>query len=126
MTSYHTKVRCLSKGKILSRLVFSNYGTRSQVDFVAQQKMNFCQHFVEMGMLPYLVNVFEALYQLNKKLQGSGSNIIMRTDAINAFKGKLKLGSQRAINDNFTLFHRLTDVITDRGVTRLGGARGKK
>ena len=43
--------------------------------------------------LTYLADIFETLNQLNKKLQGPGSNIIVHTDAINAFVAKLKLWS---------------------------------
>ena len=37
----------------------------------------------------------------------------MHTDAINAFVVKLKLWSQRANNDNFASFYRLTDITED-------------
>ena len=37
----------------------------------------------------------------------------MHTDAINAFVAKLKLWSQRANNDNFASFHRLTEITGD-------------
>ena len=37
----------------------------------------------------------------------------MHTDVINAFVAKLKLRSQRANNDNFASFHRLTDITED-------------
>ena len=63
--------------------------------------------------LAYLADIFETLNQLNKKLQGSGSNIIVHADAINAFMAKLKLWSQRANNDNFASFHRLTEITGD-------------
>ena len=63
--------------------------------------------------LAYLADIFETLNQLNKKLQGPGSNIIVHTDAINAFVAKLKLWSQRPNNDNFVSFHRLTEITGD-------------
>ena len=63
--------------------------------------------------LAYLADIFEALNRLNKKLQGSGSNIIVQTDVINAFVAKLNLWIQRAKNDNFTSFHRLTEITGD-------------
>ena len=47
--------------------------------------------------LAYLADIFKTLNQLNKKLQGPGSNIIVHTDAINAFMAKLKLWRQQAI-----------------------------
>ena len=60
--------------------------------------------------LAYLADIFETLNQLNKKLQGPGSNIIVLTDAINAFVTELKLWSQRANNNNFASFHCLIDT----------------
>ena len=63
--------------------------------------------------LAYLADIFETLNQLNKKLQGPGSNINVHTDAINAFVAKLKLWSQQANNDNFALFHRFTEITGD-------------
>ena len=63
--------------------------------------------------LAYLADIFEALNRLNKKLQGPGSNIIVQTDVINAFVAKLNLWIQRAKNDNFASFHRLTEITGD-------------
>ena len=63
--------------------------------------------------LAYLADIFETLNQLNKKLQGPGSNVIVHTDAINVFVAKLKLCSQRANSDNFASFHRLTGITGD-------------
>ena len=54
-----------------------------------------------------------ALNQLNKKLQGPGTNIIVHSDAINAFVVKLNLWRQRAKNNNFASFHRLTEITGD-------------
>ena len=55
----------------------------------------------------------ETLNQLNKNLQGPGSNIILHIDAINVFVAKLKLCSERANNDNFGSFHHLTEITGD-------------
>ena len=63
--------------------------------------------------LAYFADIFETLNQLNKKLQGPGSNIIVHTDAINAFMAKLKLWSQRANNVIFSTFHRLAEITGD-------------
>ena len=108
---YHTQVRWLSKGNMLSRI----FELREvKLFLVAKQKND--RLFAFDGdkfslYLAYLADIFETLNQLNKKLQGSGSNIIVHTDAIKAFVAKLKLWSQRANNDNFTSFHCLTDII---------------
>ena len=46
-------------------------------------------------------------------MQGPESNIIVHTDAINAFVAKLKLWSKQANNDNFASFYYLTDITGD-------------
>ena len=63
--------------------------------------------------LAYLADIFEALNQLNKKLQGPGTNIIVHSDAINAFVVKLNLWRQRAKNNYFASFHHLTEITGD-------------
>ena len=47
--------------------------------------------------LAYLVDTFETLNQLNKKLQGPGSNIIVHIDAINSFVAKQSFGANKQI-----------------------------
>ena len=107
---YHTQVRWVSK---LSR-IFELREVR--LFLVAKQKNDLLLAFGGdkfSTYLAYLADIFETLNQLNKKLQGPGSNIIVHIDAINAFVAKLKLWSQRANNDNFASFHRLTDITGD-------------
>ena len=108
---YHTQVRWLSKGNILSCI----FELREEVKLflIAKQKNDLLLAFgrVEFSTyLAYLADIFETLNQLNKKLQGPGSNIIVHTDAINAFVATLKLWSQQANNDNFASFHCLTEI----------------
>ena len=96
---YHSQ---LSKGNKLSPI----FELREEVKLflVAKEKNNLLLAFGGdefSTYLAYLADVFETLNQLNKKLQGPGSNIIVHTDAINAFVAKLKLWSQRVNNDNF-------------------------
>ena len=109
---YCTQVRWVSKENILSRI----FELREKVKLflVAKQKNNRLLAFGEdkfSTYLAYLADIFETLNQLNKKLPGPGSYIIVHTDAINAFVAKLKLWSQRANNNNFALFHRLTEIL---------------
>ena len=63
--------------------------------------------------LAYLADIFEALNELNKKLQGPGTNIIVHSDAIKAFVVNLNLWRQRAKNNNFASFHRLAEITGD-------------
>ena len=83
---------------------------------VAKQKHDLLLAFGGDGFstyLAYLADIFEASNQLNKKLQGPGTNIIVHSDAINAFVVKLNLWRQRAKNNNFASFHRLTEITGD-------------
>ena len=111
---YQTQVPWLSKGNILSHI----FELREEVKLllVEKQKHDLLLAFGGDGFstyLAYLADIFEALNQLNKKLQGLGTNIIMQSDAINAFVVKLDLWRQRAKNNNFASFHRLTEITGD-------------
>ena len=111
---YITQVRWLSKGNMLSRI----FELREEVKLflVAKQKNDLLLAFGGdefSTYLAYLADIFETLNQLNKKLQGPGSSVIVHTNAINAFVAKLKLWNQQANNDNFASFHRLTVINKD-------------
>ena len=111
---YHTQVRWLSKGNMLSHI----FELRKEVKLflVAKQKNDLMLAFGGDKFptyLAYLADIFETLNQLNKKLQGPRSDIIGHNDAINSFVAKLKLWSQRTNNDNFASFHNLTDITGD-------------
>ena len=111
---YHTQVRWLSKGNMLSRI----FELREEVKLflVAKQKHDVLLAFGGDGFstyLAYLADIFEALNQLNKKLQGPGTNITVHSDATNAFLVKLNLWRQRAKNNNFASFYRLTEITED-------------
>ena len=74
---YHTQVRWLSKGNMLSRI----FELREEVKLfsVAKQKHDLLLAFGRDGFFTYLTffaDIFEALNQLNKKLQGPGTNIL--------------------------------------------------
>ena len=74
---YQTQVRWLSKGNMLSRI----FELREEVKLflVEKQKHDLLLAFGGDGFstyLAYLADIFEALNQLNKKLQGPGTNIL--------------------------------------------------
>ena len=104
------------KGNMLSRI----FELREEVKLflVAKQKHDLLLAFggdVFSTYLAYLADIFEALNQLNKKTARSRnySNIIVHSDAINAFMVKLNLWRQRAKNNNFSSFHLLTEITGD-------------
>ena len=87
--SYHTQVRWLSKGNMLSRI----FELREEVKLflVAKQKHDLLLAFGGdrfSTYLAYLADIFEALNQLNKKLQGPGTNVIVHSDAHQCVCGK--------------------------------------
>ena len=112
---YHTQVRWLSKGNMLSRIFELREGVK--LFLVAKQKHDLLLAFGGDEFSTYLAyliaDIFEALNQLNKKLQGPGTNIIVHSDVINAFVVNLNLWRQRAKNNNFASFHRLTEITGD-------------
>ena len=74
---YHTQVRWLSKGNMLSCI----FELREEVKLflVAKQKRDLLLAFGGdrfSTYLAYLADIFEAINQLNKKLQGPGTNIL--------------------------------------------------
>ncbi|KAF2348029.1 protein of unknown function DUF4371 [Trinorchestia longiramus] len=82
---FHTKVRWLSKGNMLSRL----YELKNEVEiFLQKQKQDkLYEAFREKDFqhsLAYLVDFFEAINNLNLKLQGRNTNIIAHSDVIRA------------------------------------------
>ena len=80
---------------------------------VAKQKQDFLLAFGGNGFstyLAYLADIFKVLNQLNKKLQGPGTNKIVHSNAIKAFVVKLNFWRQRAKNNNFVSFHHLTEI----------------
>ena len=86
------------------------YELRDEVVFGCKTKNDLLLALLEMSfnVLSFLTDVFEALNQLNKKLQDPESTIIMHTNVINAFAAKLNLWSQRENNftaNNFASFH---------------------
>jgi len=61
--------------------------------------------------LSYLSDIFSALNELNRKLQGKGSNILLQSDKIRAFVGKLELWKNRAERRSFPSFCALSECM---------------
>lgn len=89
---YHTSVRWLSKGNMLNCLVLL---LQEVIEFLEIQKKIELKSIITDNIfqkrLAYLADIFGHLNELNRKLQGVGSNIIVQRDKIAAFIAKLEL-----------------------------------
>lgn len=89
---YHTSVRWLSKGNMLNRLVIL---LQEVIEFLEIQNKRELKSIITDSIfqmrLAYLADIFGHLNELNRKLQGMDSNIIVQRDKIAAFIAKLEL-----------------------------------
>ncbi|CAK1592459.1 unnamed protein product [Parnassius mnemosyne] len=112
---FHTEVRWLSKGNMLTRL----YELRDEViQLLDNQKQS--ELFVEFRkpkvqvVFAYLTDMFDSLNSLNLKLQGGDSNIINHRDAITVFTEKLLLWKRKILADNYSCFPKLYAITEDK------------
>ena len=89
---YHTSVRSLSKGNMFNHLVLL---LQEVIEFLEIQKKRELKSIITDSIfqkrLAYLADIFGHLNELNRKLQGMDSNIIVQRDKIAAFIAKLEL-----------------------------------
>ena len=107
---YHTDVRWLSKGNMLSRV----FQLREELaEFFGRQRQEFATYFDDPSFverLAYLADIFEKLNTLNLSMQGSKTTIINLNDSLNAFVEKLELWKMNVMKDVFIMFDRLSSV----------------
>ena len=92
---YHTEVKCLSRGRVLSRL----FELRDEIQqFVRKARYELAGYFYELEYvqaLIYVADVFTALNELNRSLQGRVISILVACEKLTAFKEKLLLWIRR-------------------------------
>ncbi|XP_076038062.1 protein FAM200C-like [Oratosquilla oratoria] len=100
---FHTQVRWLSKGNMLQRVLelFDEVVAflRAQENVVLLEALE--DEFFRVR-LSYLSDIFSALNELNRKLQGKGTNILFQSDKIRSFVAKLELWKKRAGSGSFS------------------------
>ena len=123
---YYTKVRWMSRDNLVARV----FELHDEIEiFLETAKPELAVHFENVKFLSrsaYLVDIFEALNQLNLKMQGKGKKIIQFVDFTGAFVEKLGNWKRKVKNGNFDMFHSFTclsdtdDEIKDKVADHLG------
>ena len=107
---YHTDMRWLSKGNMLSRL----FQLREELaEFFGRQRQGFATYFNDPSFvkrLAYLADIFKKLNTLNLSMQKSKTTIINLYESFNAFVEKLELWKMHVMKNVFVMFYRLSSV----------------
>ena len=102
---YHTEIRWLSRGNVLSRFFELRHEiSHFMTEEGSPQLVEFLESKDDVILLAYLCDIFSKLNELNVSMQGKSANVLTLNDKLSAFRGKLRLWTLKVEKQEFTQF----------------------